>query len=133
VKSRYLASAVIVTLVVATGHAATRVGAAHVPARSRESPPLRAAHPGHAANPAGRARFGATAPVTPQASAISPRLPNPALLKQSRSVSAAPAVASIARPKPSAGAPANSMRRRTPFNATLGGPATFDARKLVRR
>jgi len=53
--------------------------------------------------------------------------------QRGRAMSAAPAFTSVARPKTPASTPSIKMRRRTPVNATLGGPATFDARKLVRR
>jgi hypothetical protein len=43
------------------------------------------------------------------------------------------AVTPIARTNAAAGAYRSSVRRRGPVNVALGGPATFDARKLVRR
>jgi hypothetical protein len=52
---------------------------------------------------------------------------------RNRPLSATPSVVPLTRARATAGAFGNASARRGQVSAVLGGPATFDARRLVRR
>jgi len=110
-------------------------------AAARTATHRRASHPApRGAHPAVKAATAPQHPVAaptlashPAAIVAAPRVSTPAGPHRTPGIAAAPAVTAIARTNAVAGAYRSSVRRRAPVNAALGGPATFDARKLVRR
>jgi hypothetical protein len=110
-----------------------RAAASHTATHGRASHPApRGAHPAIKAPPAPPHPVAATTLATHAAALAAPRIATPAGPHRTPGI-AAPAVRALARSSAVAGAYRSSARRRAPVNAALGGPATFDARKLVRR
>jgi hypothetical protein len=106
----------------------------------RTAPHSRASHtaPRGPYRPAGAATAplraaAATALVTHAAALAAPRIATVAGPHRTPGIAATAAFTPIARTNAVAGAYRTAVRRRAPVNAALGGPATFDARKLVRR
>jgi hypothetical protein len=108
------------------------------PAAPRTAAHGRVSHPSRGLpHPAGTAtaplHTGATAVTAHAAARGAARITPVAGPHGSRGAAANSAVTPIARTNAAAGAYRSSVRRRGPVNVALGGPATFDARKLVRR
>jgi hypothetical protein len=145
-KHKYRVIAVCLLGLLASGptHAQTNgAEAARAPAHSRTSQPARAGGQHAASDVTATARAATATPTAAHAAPTAGARAAPAalhaspptaatVLKRSRPATTA-AVASLARPRVQPGVTAIAVRRRAPINAALGGPATYDARKLVRR
>jgi hypothetical protein len=102
------------------------------------SPPLRAAAPPRVAGvapPGVSLAPPAGVPAARAAPAAAPGGPRVLSLSfpRNRPLTAMPSVAPLTRARAAAGAFGNASARRGQISAVLGGPATFDARRLVRR
>jgi hypothetical protein len=113
---------------------ATAGAPARTPAHSRAAIPARASGY-HAIGGVTATPRAATTPATAARAALfigpGPR-PAPSLPRSQR-MTAMPAATPMARSYPFGAASGTALRPHMPVNASLGGPATFDARKLVRR
>jgi hypothetical protein len=127
--------AVTIVLLLASGQirAHDTAGApARVPAPSRAAIPARTGGYQAIGGVTAKPRAATTPATAAQAASITGASPRPATSLQSQRMTAIPATA-MARPYPFGAASSTAMRPHVPGNASLGGPATFDARKLLRR
>lgn len=131
---RFIAVTIVTLLASGQIRAHDTAGApARVPAHSRAAIPARTGGYHAIGGVTAKPRELTTPATAARAPLITGASPRPAAsLQRSQRMTAIPATA-MARPYPFGAASRTAMRSHVPGNTSLGGPATFDARKLVRR